>query len=92
MLVMSRQFGAGFLGVTGPLGKRGLAVFPGQRLLYPPIPGNSLLRFKLILLSLKFFGGCSVFDFGGIQVKISELIIYLTRNFSFFLALIVSLK
>ena len=55
MLVMSRQFGPGFLGVTGPLGKRGLAVFPGQRLLYPPIPENSLPRFKLILLSLEFF-------------------------------------
>ena len=47
MLVMLRQFGAGFLGATGPLGKRGLAMPPGQGLLHPPTPGNSLLRSKL---------------------------------------------
>ena len=76
MLVMLRQFRAGFLGVTGPLGKQGLAMPPGQRLLHPPAPGNSLLRFKLTFFVPGFLVDAVFFNFGGIRVKISNLKVY----------------
>ena len=63
MLVMSRRFGAGFLGVTGLSGKRGLVMLSGQRPLYPPVPGNSLLRFKLVLFVFGIFWRMQCFCF-----------------------------
>ena len=50
MLVMLRQSGAGFLGVTGLLGKQGLVMLPGQRLLCLLTLGNSLQRSELTTL------------------------------------------
>ena len=82
MLVMSRRFEAGFLGVTGLSGKRGLVMFAEQRLLHPSVSGFSLLRFKFCLKN--FLEDAMFFFFGSIQVKISVLIFYLNRNFSFF--------
>ena len=76
MLVMLRQFGAGFLGATGPLGKQGLAMPPGQGLLHPPTPGNSLLRFKLTFFVPGFLVDAVFLNFGGIRVKISKLMFY----------------
>ena len=49
MLVVLEQLGAGFLGVTGPLGKQELEMLLGKKLQHPPIPGNSLLRFEFNL-------------------------------------------
>ena len=83
MLVMLRQFGAGFLGATGPLGKRGLAMPPGQGLLHPPTPGNSLLRSKLTFFVPGLLVDAVFLIFGGIRVKISKLLFHFTRNFSF---------
>ena len=83
MLVILRQFGAGFLGVTGPLGKRGLAMPPGQGFLHPHTPGNSLLRSKYSFFVPGFLEDAVFLIFGGIRVKISKLLFHFTRNISF---------
>ena len=69
MLVMLRQLGAGFQGVTGLLGKRGLAMLPGQRPLYHLTLGNSLQRSELTSFVPRFLMDAVFLVFGSIQVK-----------------------
>ena len=71
MLVILGQLGAGFLGITGPLGKQGLEMLLRQRLQFTPIPGNSLLRFEINLFVPGLFVDALFFVFGSIWVKIS---------------------
>ena len=85
MLVMSRRHGAGFLGVTGLSGKRGLVMLAEQILLHPSVSGFNLLRFKF----WKILEDAMFLFLEASRTKISALLILLTRNFFLSLTLIV---
>ena len=70
MLVMLRQLGAGFLGVTGLLGKQGLVMLPGQGPLCHPTLRNSLQRSELTSFVPRVLMDAVFLVFGSIRVKI----------------------
>ena len=84
MLVMLRQSGAGFQGITGLLGKQGFAMLPGQRPKYHLTLGNSLQRSELTSFVPRFLMDAVFLVFGCIWVKIFFKVILLTKIFFLF--------
>ena len=84
MLVMLRQSGAGFLGVTGLLGKRGLVMLLGQGPLCHLTLGNSLQRSELTSFVPRFFMDAVFLVFWKHLGKNFFKVILLTKNFCLF--------